>query len=53
VRYASTYQKQIEIVQGKRSGKAFVKNTRITVDHVISWLASGMTAKEIVEDYPG
>lgn len=46
------YQEHIEIVAGKRSGKACVKNTRITVYDVLGWLATGMSPQEIVEDYP-
>lgn len=46
------YQEHIEVVAGKRSGKACIKNTRITVYDVLGWLATGMSAEEIVEDYP-
>lgn len=46
------YQDHIEIVSGKRSGKACVRNTRITVYDVLAWLASGLSAQEIVDDYP-
>ena len=46
------YQDIIEITPGKRSGKPCIKNTRITVYDVLGWLASGMTKKEIIEDYP-
>ncbi|MHA4807413.1 DUF433 domain-containing protein [Flavitalea flava] len=35
-----------------RFGKPCIKNTRIAVGDILSWLASGMTNKEIIEDYP-
>jgi uncharacterized protein (DUF433 family) len=35
-----------------RFGKPCIRNTRISVYDVLSWLASGMTTKDIVEDYP-
>ncbi len=46
------YQDIIEITPGKRSGKPCIKNTRITVYDVLGWLASGMTKKEIIKDFP-
>ena len=36
----------------KRFGKPCVRNTRITVFDVLGWLASGMTNKEIIYDFP-
>ncbi len=35
-----------------RFGKPCIRDTRISVYDVLSWLASGMTSKEILEDYP-
>jgi uncharacterized protein (DUF433 family) len=35
-----------------RFGKPCIRGTRISVWDVLSWLASGMSNKEIVEDYP-
>ena len=35
-----------------RFGKPCIKGTRITVYDVLSWLASGMTFDEIIEDFP-
>jgi uncharacterized protein (DUF433 family) len=35
-----------------RFGKPSIKGTRITVGDILSWLAAGMTYKEIEEDYP-
>ena len=47
-----SYQSYIEITPGKRSGKPCLKQTRITVYDVLGWLAQGMTATEIVYDFP-
>ncbi|WP_017734068.1 DUF433 domain-containing protein [Nafulsella turpanensis] len=33
-------------------GKLTIRNKRYTVDLILDLLASGMTAKEILEDYP-
>lgn len=46
------YQSYIEITPGKRSGKPCIKQTRITVYDVLGWLAQGMSAPEILSDYP-
>lgn len=46
------YRKVIVINPEVRFGKPCVRNTRISVYDVLSWLASGMTNKEIIEDYP-
>ncbi|MBN2893547.1 MAG: DUF433 domain-containing protein [Bacteroidales bacterium] len=46
------YHEIITIEQGKRSGKSCVRGLRITVYDVLSWLASGMTHDEIIEDFP-
>ena len=35
-----------------RFGKPCIIGTRIAVGDILSWLASGMTHKEIEEDYP-
>ena len=47
-----SYQDYISITPEKRFGQPCIINTRITVFDILSWLASGMTAEEIVEDYP-
>ncbi|MBA4304043.1 MAG: hypothetical protein C0424_07445 [Sphingobacteriaceae bacterium] len=36
----------------KRFGKAIVRDTRIAVYDVLSWLASGMSIEEILRDFP-
>ena len=46
------YRKIITIEAGKRGGKPCIRGMRITVYDILSWLASGMTAEQIVEDYP-
>lgn len=46
------YKEIIQIRSDVRFGKPCIRNTRISVYDVLSWLASGMTQKEIVEDYP-
>ncbi len=35
-----------------RFGKPCIKGTRISVYDVLSWLASGMTKEEILNDFP-
>jgi uncharacterized protein (DUF433 family) len=37
---------------GKRGGKPCIRGMRITVYDVLSYLASGMTHQEILEDFP-
>jgi uncharacterized protein (DUF433 family) len=48
----SDYKNIITIEPGKRGGKPCVRGIRITVGDVLGWLASGMTHKEIIEDFP-
>ena len=43
---------RITIEPGKRSGKPCIRGLRITVDDVLSYLASGMTEAEILADFP-
>ena len=45
------YKKIIKITSGKRSGKACIRDLRITVYDVFGWLASGMSQEEILEDF--
>jgi uncharacterized protein (DUF433 family) len=33
-------------------GKPVIKNTRITVEHILRKLAGGMTVEEIIADHP-
>lgn len=46
------YQDIITIEADKRGGKPCIRGLRISVYDVLSWLADGMTAAEIIEDFP-
>ena len=46
------YKEYIEVDPEVRFGKPVIKGTRITVYDVLFWLASGMTHKEIMVDFP-
>ena len=46
------YGKFITIEPGKRGGKPCIRGLRITVGDVLGWLASGISAQEIMNDYP-
>ena len=46
------YRDILFIEPGKRSGKPCVRGTRITVYDVLSYLAAGMTAEQILADFP-
>lgn len=46
------YKKFITIEPGKRNGKPCIRGMRITVYDVLSYLASGMTPEDIIEDFP-
>jgi uncharacterized protein (DUF433 family) len=37
---------------GVRSGRPCVRDTRITVQEILRWLASGVTEEDILSDYP-
>jgi uncharacterized protein (DUF433 family) len=47
-----TYQSVIGVVPGVRSDKPIILGTRITVQDVLSYLASGMSYAEIIENFP-
>jgi uncharacterized protein (DUF433 family) len=49
---AANYTKYIAIDPGIRFGKPYLKDTRITVADVLGWMASGMSSKEILADFP-
>ena len=36
----------------RRGGRACVRDLRITVGDVLGWLAAGMSAEQIIADYP-
>jgi uncharacterized protein (DUF433 family) len=46
------YRELITIDPERRFGKPCVRDTRITVYDVLSWLAAGMSIAEIIEDFP-
>jgi uncharacterized protein (DUF433 family) len=46
------YKKLVTIEPGKRNGKPCIRGLRITVYDVLGYLAAGMTAEEIVSDFP-
>ncbi len=46
------YSKIITIESGKRSGKPCIRGLRITVSDVLDYLASGMTAAQVLQDFP-
>ena len=47
-----SYRDRITIEPGKRGGRPCIRSMRITVYDVLGWLASGMTEKEILQDFP-
>ena len=46
------YRNYIKINPTKRFGKPCVRDTRISVYDVLSWLSSGMEFNEIIDDFP-
>ena len=46
------YQDIITIEPGKRGGKPCIRGMRITVYDVLEYLASGMSQREILDDFP-
>ena len=46
------YTRIITMEAGRRSGKACIRGLRITAADVLEYLASGITSKEIVSDFP-
>ncbi|WP_421830569.1 DUF433 domain-containing protein [Larkinella sp.] len=47
-----SYQKYIQINPNIRFGKPCIAGTRIAVQDILGWLASGMNNEEILEDFP-
>jgi uncharacterized protein (DUF433 family) len=43
---------RITIEPGKRGGRPCIRGMRITVYDVLSYFAAGMTAAEILDDFP-
>jgi len=46
------YQNYISINSEIRFGKPCITGTRISVYDILGWLASGMSNKEIISDFP-
>lgn len=46
------YRDRITIEPGKRGGKPCIRGVRMTVYDVLEYLASGMTPREILADFP-
>ena len=46
------YQAYITIEPDKRGGKPCIRGLRITVSDILDYLASNMSADEILEDFP-
>jgi uncharacterized protein (DUF433 family) len=46
------YLARIVIKADVRSGRPCVRDTRITVQEILRWLAAGATEEEILQDYP-
>ncbi len=46
------YRDRITIDPGKRGGKPCIRGMRITVYEILDYLASGMSEKEILSDFP-
>ena len=46
------YHNIITIEPGKRGGKPCIRGMRMTVYDVLEYLASGMSEKEILDDFP-
>jgi len=46
------YQSRITIEPGKRGGKPCIRGLRITVYDVLEYLASGMSERQILQDFP-
>jgi len=48
----NSWRSLITIEPGKRGGRPCIRGMRITVYDVLSYLAAGMSAAEILEDFP-
>ncbi len=46
------FRKYITIEPDKRSGKPCVRNTRMAVQDVLDYLASGMSVEALLDDFP-
>ena len=46
------YRDRITLEPGKRGGKPCIRGLRISVQDVLSWLAEGRSADDILADFP-
>ena len=46
------YKDRITMSPGMRGGKPCIRNMRITVYDILSYLAAGMSYDEVLEDFP-
>ena len=46
------YRDFISIEPGKRGGKPCMRELRIAVYDILKWLASGMSRRQIIDDFP-
>jgi uncharacterized protein (DUF433 family) len=46
------YREIITVEPGKRGGRPVIRGLRISVYDVLSYLASGMTEQQVLEDFP-
>jgi uncharacterized protein (DUF433 family) len=46
------YKNIITVESGKRGGKPCIRGMRITVEDILSWLASEMSFEDILRDFP-
>jgi uncharacterized protein (DUF433 family) len=49
---ANTWKSRITVDPGTRSGQPCIRGMRITVQDVLEYLAGGMTAEEVLADFP-
>ncbi len=49
---STDYRTIITLEAGKRSGKPTIRGMRVTVYDVLSYLAAGMSHREILDDFP-
>lgn len=47
-----SYLERISIDPAKRSGKACIRDLRITVQDILEYLAGGMSQEEVLRDFP-
>ena len=48
----NNWQNLISINPDIRFGKPIIAGTRICVSDILSWLSTGMSSEEIIEDFP-